>query len=191
MRRSSIFIPGIAALALGLSAAPALASTPSGPSQSGQVNASVTVQQALGVSGFPTAVSWLNPTVSGNPNQAVETPYGIISNDPSGYTLTLTPVSSSFYAPGGSNSELYLVSSASASDQSVDLSDISVQHGTGTPQQFNGHQSGGAAQPITLANGTGLEDGSKQYTDTWDLTIPAALPAATYSAQFTYTLSGK
>jgi hypothetical protein len=121
-----------------------------------------------GVSGtvtFPPASAGTTATVSG-----AET-YTAATNDPAGYTLTITAGGSALPSAGGG---------------SIPNTDLTVDETSASP----GSQTFGAGPGaiLTLAQTSVPSAGS--YSENWALAIPGAAAASTYSESFVYLVLG-
>jgi hypothetical protein len=163
----------------GFGASLAQAST---PGSTGQATATVTVQESLGVSGFPTTVPF-GAASPGTTVTATMSAYLISSNDPAGYSVSVTPMPDADIS-SGSNVMLFgskISNSISDSALSVNGTAFSAandaQHGTGIP--------------ITVHTSSVPSVGAgDSYTDVWALNVPPSAPVDSYSQIFDYTLAG-
>jgi hypothetical protein len=149
-------------LTAGLATA-ALADT--GPVQvSGTVNQSVTLSGLSPSITFPAANPGQTATATGAES------YSVLSNDPSGYLLTVTP--------GGNSMQ------DSAADQAPN-NEISVAETSGSGTSFNFQNS--ATETIDTTHSAA----AKTYTENWAWAIPGNQPAGSYHESFNYSVLGE
>ena len=161
IRRFAAVAAVTGALTAGLATA-ALADT-NPVSVSGTVNQSVTLSGITNSIAFPAT----NPGNSGTATGAES--YAVASNDPAGYTLTVTPGAFSMHD--------------SASDQLPNnVISVSETGGTGHGGNFMG------SSPLTVDSTNSAA--SKNYAEDWTWNIPGNQPAGNYNEQFSYLVLG-
>jgi hypothetical protein len=164
IRRFAAVAAVSAALTGGLATA-AFASGPSGGgpvSVSGQVSESVTLSNLSSSIAFPATAPGSTGTATGAEN------YQVMSNDPAGYSLSITPGGTAMQASGGG----VLPNSA-----------LQVNE-TGT----NGHGGNFVSGEVTVD--TTSAPASRSYSEDWQWSIPGSQQPGNYSEQFTYLALG-
>lgn len=168
---ATVFVAALAMGGLGLAVPAALACTGPNCSSTGNtgVSVSATVGEYITLTGLSPTINF-GQLVAGQPStvNAAET-YTIGTNDPSGYSVTLTP--------GGSA----LTNGGSGTIPNSALSIVETE-GVAVPGEVI-HLSG--ASVITLDSEGVMAD---TYQENWTLQAPSPLPAAgSYGESFTYT----
>ena len=161
VRRFAAVAAVTAALSGGMATAAFASSTP--VQVSGTVNQSVTLSGLTSSISFPAANPDTTATASGAES------YNVSSNDPNGYTLSITPGA--------------FAMQDSASDQAPN-NQISVTEtgGTGTSGTFQ------SSSPLTVD--TTHSAASKNYAEDWNWAIPGNQPAGSYHESFSYLALG-
>jgi hypothetical protein len=135
------------------------------------VTVNATVAQTLTISGLTSTISFGTVTPGTPATVTGAESYTVSSNDPAGYSLTLTPPSGGITDTSSDvipNSDIYLMESVNGAAKNK-LTFV-------------------ASNPLTLYSKT--TSGGDTFAEDWTLTAPAVTPAGTYSGVFTYTATG-
>jgi hypothetical protein len=150
-----------------LAAAPAMAACTPGTGDT--VNACASVSNQLTLTGLTNAIDFGNVLIGPNTVTGAEN-YSVITNNPSGYTLTIT----------GSDHGLCTADE----DTCVPNNNITVDE-TG----YNaGDYTFPAAEETPLQVGSDVGGGTDSYSENWVLNLPVTTPPGDFSEAFTYAV---
>jgi hypothetical protein len=142
-----------------------------GPSSNGSVSATATVNQVVSLTGLSGTITFpaTNPGSTATADAAEA--YTTATNDPAGYTLTLTAGGSALTAAGGA---------------SIPNTNLTVTE-TGA---YPGSQTFGSASGAALTLAHTAAPSTDSYSENWALAIPGSAVASTYSESFVYLVLG-